>query len=147
MKCNLNSLYLCVQDMKRAIKFYEVFLERPVTVRDEIYSVFDINGFRLGLFAYKKMGEYHTFGNNCLPSLEVADKDILERKLNGMQVVFPVTKIEKNWVCEFKDSEGNYMEMTAPVCSFLIAGGVGVNILKKIRNLFLCFKQFFRKRL
>lgn len=117
MKCILSSLYLCVQDMNRAIKFYEAFLEQPVTVRDEIYSVFDINGFRLGLFAYKKMGEYHTFGNNCLPSLAVADKNILEQKLNGMKVTFPVTKIGANWVCEFKDSEGNQIEMTAPVCS------------------------------
>jgi len=117
MKCILNSLYLCVQDMKRAINFYEAFLEQPVTIRDEIYSVFDINGFRLGLFAYEKKGEYHTFGNNCLPSMEVADKDFLEQKLNGLQVVFSVTKIGANWVCEFKDSEGNHIEMTAPARS------------------------------
>ena len=117
VKCNLNSLYLCVHDMKRAISFYEVFLEQPVTVRDEIYSVFDINGFRLGLFAYERMGEHHTFGSNCLPSLEVAGKDILKQKLKGLPVVFPISKIGANWVCEFKDSEGNHIEMTAPVRS------------------------------
>lgn len=117
MKCYLNSLYLCVQDMKRAIDFYEAFLEQPVTVRDEIYSVFNINGFRLGLFAYEKTGEQHTFGSNCLPSLEVAGKEILEQKLKGLPVVFPVSKIGENWVCEFKDSEGNHIEMTSPVRS------------------------------
>ncbi|MDW2796912.1 VOC family protein [Clostridium boliviensis] len=114
MKCKLNALYLCVKNMNRAIDFYESFLEQPVTVRDEIYSVFEINGFRMGLFAYEKMKENHTFGSNCLPSLEVADKDILEQKINGMQVVFPITKIGENWVCEFKDSEGNHLEMTTP---------------------------------
>ena len=52
--CHITSLYLCVKDMKRAIKFYEKFFEQSVTKEDDIYSIFDINGFRLGLFAYKK---------------------------------------------------------------------------------------------
>lgn len=51
MNCSIKSLYLCVKDMNRAIDFYENLFEQTVTVRDEIYSVFDINGFRLGLFA------------------------------------------------------------------------------------------------
>ena len=38
MKCRLNSLYLCVTDMERAIAFYEALLGQPVTQRDEIYS-------------------------------------------------------------------------------------------------------------
>jgi len=49
MNCNIKSLYLCVTDMERAILFYESFFEQKVTVKDNIYSVFDINGFRLGL--------------------------------------------------------------------------------------------------
>ena len=28
--------------------------EKSVTVKDDIYSVFDIGGFRLGLFAFEK---------------------------------------------------------------------------------------------
>lgn len=57
MNCIIKSLYLCVKDMNRAIDFYENLFEQTVTVRDEIYSVFDINGFRLGLFAYEKVNE------------------------------------------------------------------------------------------
>lgn len=57
MDCNIKSLYLCVGYMDRAIAFYEDLLEQAVTIRDNIYSVFDINGFRLGLFAYQKMNE------------------------------------------------------------------------------------------
>lgn len=45
MNCIIKSLYLCVKDMNRAIDFYENLFEQTVTVRDEIYSVFDINGF------------------------------------------------------------------------------------------------------
>ena len=52
MKCKICSLYICVEDMNRAINFYEDFFEQPVTERDKLYSVFDINGFRFGLFAY-----------------------------------------------------------------------------------------------
>ena len=46
MKCGISSLYICVKDMERAIRFYEDFFEQPVTERDETYSVFDIGGGR-----------------------------------------------------------------------------------------------------
>lgn len=114
MKFQINSLYLCVRDMDRAVSFYEAFLERPAAVRDGIYSVFDVGGFRLGLFAYEKKGEQHTFGSNCLPSIAVENVKILRKKLTGLSVVFPVTRIAGNWVAEFQDSEGNHVELTAP---------------------------------
>ena len=115
MKYNIRSLYLCVIDMKRAINFYEKFFEQAVTVQNEIYSIFDINGFRLGLFAFEKMQESHTFGTNCLPSIEVESIEVLKQKLNGLKIVFPVKQIGSNWVSEFEDSEGNHIEMTAPI--------------------------------
>jgi len=34
----LNSLYICVKDMKRAIEFYEKFLEQPVDKKDDVFS-------------------------------------------------------------------------------------------------------------
>lgn len=115
MECTIGSLYLCVLDMDRAIGFYEDFFEQQAAVRDDIYSVFDIGGFRMGLFAFMKKGENHTFGNSCLPSIAVESLAVLKRKLAGKTVVFPVQQIGSNWVCEFVDSEGNHIEMTAPV--------------------------------
>ena len=82
---------------------------------DSIYSVFDVNGFRYGLFSYKEMKEDHTFGSNCLPSIEVDNLDILKSKIENLEICFPLTKIENNWVVEFIDSEGNYIELTTPV--------------------------------
>lgn len=114
MNCYMKSLYLCVSDMDRAINFYENLLEQSVTVRDEIYSVFDIHGFRMGLFAYQKVNEPHVFGSNCLPSLGVDSIDVLKRKLSELKIVFPLTQIGPNWVAEFEDSEGNHIEITAP---------------------------------
>lgn len=115
MNCNLKSLYLCVTNMDRAIEFYERFFESPVFIRDEIYSVFDINGFRLGLFAFEKMNEKHSYGNNCLPSIDVENVDLLQQKLSGLKIVFPLKRIGTNWVSEFEDSEGNHIELTAPI--------------------------------
>ncbi len=112
MNCNINSLYLCVTDMERAILFYESFFEQKVTHKDDIYSIFDINGFRLGLFAFEKVQEVHTFGNNCLPSVSVENISIFNKKLESLKIIFPATKIGNNWVAEFEDSEGNHIEMT-----------------------------------
>ncbi|MGN0616971.1 VOC family protein [Ruminococcus flavefaciens] len=114
MKIIIKSLYLCVKDMERAIKFYEELFEQKVTEKDDVYSVFDVNGFRLGLFAYEKKNELHTFGSNCLPSISVESIDCLNEKLNGKEICFPVTRIGNNWVAEFVDSEGNHIEITAP---------------------------------
>ncbi len=115
MECNIRSLYLCVDNMDRAISFYEIFLEQAVTERDPVYSVFDVNGFRLGLFAYREMNESHTWGSNCLPSIGVGNVEILREKLKGLEVCFPLTQIKNNYVAEFVDSEGNHIEITAPV--------------------------------
>ena len=44
VNCRIESMYLCVNDMDRAVSFYEQFFEQRVTKKDEIYSIFDING-------------------------------------------------------------------------------------------------------
>lgn len=115
MNCIIKSLYLCVKDMNRAIDFYENLFEQTVTVRDEIYSVFDINGFRIGLFAYEKVNEKHVFGNSCLPSIEVNSFDVLKSKLEKLEIVFPIKQIGANWVAKFRDNEGNHIEITTPI--------------------------------
>ena len=115
MKCSINSLYLCVDNMNRAIDFYEQLFNQKVMKRDRIYSIFNIDGFRLGLFAYKEVKEEHTFGSNCLPSIEVESLDDIKKVLGNTQVVFPITQIGDNWVAEFSDSEGNHIEITTPV--------------------------------
>lgn len=114
MECKLGSLYLCVTAMDRAAAFYGSLLGRPAARRDEVYSVFDIGGFRMGLFAFEKKGEPHTFGSNCLPSIEVESLAVLREKLAGREICFPLTPIGPNWVAEIIDSEGNHIEMTAP---------------------------------
>lgn len=114
---NINSLYICVRDMERAIKFYEYLLGQSVAEKDDIYSVFNINGFRYGLFANEKVGEYKKFGNSCLPSFKVNDITLVQKRLEELncKIVFPLTFIGKNKVLEFTDSEGNDIEITCPM--------------------------------
>ena len=112
MNCTIRSLYLCVRDMERAVRFYEDFLERLVTCKDELYSVFDISGFRLGLFAYEKAGENHIFGSNCLPSLEVDSLEDPEEEAGRPEGGFCMQENRNKLgvgVCG-RESEGNPIE-------------------------------------
>lgn len=108
-------MYICVNDMERALSFYESFLEKKPIIDDELYSIFDINGFRFGLFAYNKVNEFHEFGSNCIPSIEVESLQTLKNKIRDLEICFPLTQIGCNWVAEFVDSEGNHIEITTPV--------------------------------
>ena len=69
MNCKIDSLYIIVDDLERAIKFYEEFFEQKILNQSELGGYFDINGFRFHLFAYKKVNEPHIYGSNCLPSI------------------------------------------------------------------------------
>lgn len=113
MEMRLNSAYICVKDMDRAINFYESFLEQSVDIKDEILSIFNFKGFRLCLFCNDEVNEKVTYGDNCLLSFEVDDMDALRRKLIDLKVeiVFPLTKIGDNLVLEFKDTENNDVEV------------------------------------
>ena len=114
MEIAIRSCYVCITDMARAIRFYEALLERPVKERDETYSVLEVGGFRLGLFAFRPAGEERAYGTNCLPSLELPCCAALMRKLAGQRVVFPLRRIGPNWVSEIEGSAGNRLELTAP---------------------------------
>ena len=95
------------------LTFMRYFFEQPVDKRDKIISIFTFKGFRFCLFNNRKVNEEVTWGDNCLPSFEVSDMDKLRKKLDELKVeiVFPLTKIDKNRVLEFKDSEGNDIEV------------------------------------
>ena len=63
MNCNIKSLYLCVTDMERAILFYESFFEQKVTVKDNIYSVFDIRHVQKNNWSIVRKIFAHLLGN------------------------------------------------------------------------------------
>jgi len=112
LEFKLDSLYICVKDMDRAINFYQRLLDKEAETKDQVFSVFDVNGFRFCLFNNEKVNEKKSWGNTCLASFKVNDiNKLVERlkKLNS-ELVFPLTKINDNFVLEFEDSEGNHIE-------------------------------------
>jgi predicted enzyme related to lactoylglutathione lyase len=123
MKPILNSAYICVRNMDRAIDFYEKFLEQKVEIRDTTYSRFNINGFRLGLFNPSTVNEKVAYGDNCLLSFQVDNIDTVLTKLKNLnsEIVYPLTKIGGNMVLEFRDPEGNDIEVYCPISSKAIA--------------------------
>lgn len=115
----INSLYICVKDMERAIEFYQQLFDRVITIHDTVYSVFVLGEFRFGLFAYERMQERHTFGSNCLPRISISVEDFPRVKVLlekfALKIIFPLTQIGENMVFEFEDTEGNHIEVNHPI--------------------------------
>lgn len=65
------------------------------------------------MFNPSKVNEKHIWGNNCLPSFQVNNMELLLKRIDelGAPIGFPLTKIGKSMVLEFKDSEGNDIEV------------------------------------
>ena len=113
----LNSAYICVRNMVIEVKFVVDWCMIMLHKRDKILSIFLIHGFRLCLFENLKVGEKVTYGDSCLLSFEVDNIDKLIQKLEKLnaQIVFPLTKLASNWVLEFKDTEGNDVEVYSKI--------------------------------
>ena len=113
MKPKLESAYICVQNMERAVDFYQWFLKRKAEKLKESFYLFKIDSFRLFLFEYGLENEEVTYGDNCLLSFEVenAPQFIQTMKNKGIEIVFPLEKIIDNHVFEFVDPEGNHIEV------------------------------------
>lgn len=117
MKWKLNSLYLCVENMERALAFYERFLGQKAETEDDVFSVFNIRGFRYCLFQPDRVGETVRRGDSCLPSFETKDIGEALELVRALDrpIVFPLKQIGKNRVFEFTDTEGNDIEVYSPV--------------------------------
>ncbi len=119
MKPKLESAYICVKDMERAVAFYQWFLDRKANKKSDSMYMFDIDGFRLFLFDHARENETVAYGDNCLLSFEVDDAVEMEKMLvkKGLKIVFPLKEIIDNIVFEFEDPEGNHIEVFSNIKS------------------------------
>lgn len=117
MKPKLESAYLAIENIDRALNFYKWFLERSVTKKGESLYLFDIEGFRLFLFDHNNENEKIKYGDNCLLSFEVDNAEKTKKMVEnrGLEIIFPLTEILNNKVFEFKDPEGNHIEVFSQV--------------------------------
>ncbi len=113
MKAKLQSAYISVEKVERALEFYEWFLERPAAKKGDSLYLFNIDGFRLFLFDHNNEKEEIQYGDNCLLSFEVEDAEKIKTQIEaqGLKIVFPLKKILDNFVFEFQDPEGNHIEV------------------------------------
>lgn len=111
-RVKLNSFRLSVKDVERASTFYERILGVRPSYQGE-NCVLELNGMSIYLYDYQKYNENVVFGDNCLISFEVDDIFSLKSRLDelNIQIVFPLMKIGSNHVMEFKDPEGNDVEI------------------------------------
>jgi predicted enzyme related to lactoylglutathione lyase len=117
MKPKLESAYIAVENIDRAINFYEWFLERSANKKGESLYLFDAGGFRLFLFDHNNENEEVKYGDNCLLSFEVDDAEKTKEEIEerNLKIVYPLTKILDNIVFEFEDPEGNHIEVFSKV--------------------------------
>ncbi len=112
MKPQIKAIYVAVQDMDRAVKFYEDIFDVKVSSKDERMSSFDFDNITFLLFNPKIDNEKISSGNNVVPNIQVEDVNkMLELiKSKKCEIVMPLEKIEKYTLFQAKDTEGNVIE-------------------------------------
>ena len=109
----INSLYLAVFDMDRAVTFYEKnIFKKTVKSKTDRFSVFEINGFLFCLFNPKSANEAHKIGNNCIPTIELDNVETFYREISEkhIKVVLELHNVNGYQLFLLEDSEQNIIE-------------------------------------
>ena len=116
---SVEKVYVCVKDMDRAIWFYNKLFGFPPFIKDEVYTVYDMEGVRYALFDYTRIEEGDQLSIEESKRLETySNKKMLHTLLEmGARITSPPMVINNNWVFEFEDSEGNEIEVVSPYWS------------------------------
>jgi predicted enzyme related to lactoylglutathione lyase len=71
----LSSVYVCVEDMERALEFYRDVFDMEPAQADERFSTFAFEAADFGLYDAGYDGFDVDVGDNCVPNFEVDDVD------------------------------------------------------------------------
>lgn len=109
------NIWMPVEDIERAVDFYENTLGLPVAKRDGLWAEVDAGGVTVGLNGREPEGARGEGG----PVLTFQPDTSLEQTvddLTGRGVEFPAGISEHDWgrVATFKDSEGNDVQLYEP---------------------------------
>jgi catechol 2,3-dioxygenase-like lactoylglutathione lyase family enzyme len=111
----LRYIIIKVKDIERARKFYCRFLnmEPTKTERDRMV-VFDLQNIKMGLYNPLADGDSlneSDFGTNCRPAFGTDDVESEMKRVSDFAEITSHHKVDyHNWF-EFKDSEGNILEI------------------------------------
>ncbi len=109
------NIWMPVQDIERAVDFYENTLGLPVVKRDGPWAEVDANGVRVGLNG-REPGGTETEGGPVLTFQSEGNLEETVDELKGRGVVFPAEISEHDWgrLATFQDTEGNDLQLYEP---------------------------------
>jgi predicted enzyme related to lactoylglutathione lyase len=108
------AVWLPVDDMDRAVKFYGDTLGLPVTQHDQDWSEVEVDGIKIGLNAREEPGDGDGGALIALrPDGELEDE---KQRLEGQGVRFTGDISEHPWgrIVPFADPDGNDLQLYAP---------------------------------
>lgn len=108
-------IILKVKDIQRAKNFYSRLLSMGSTKEEpNRIIVFDLQNIKIGL--YNPLTDGHSlsesdFGTNCLPAFGTDDLDSEFKRVSAFAEIISQNKADFHQWFEFKDSEGNILEI------------------------------------
>ncbi len=112
------NVWVPVEDIERALDFYQNTLNLPVIKHDGPWAEVDANGLNIGLNGREPRGAQAGGGPVITfqpeAGLEAAVKDL---KSKGVEVPTEISEHDWGRVVTFKDSEGNDLQLYEPPSS------------------------------
>ena len=112
MEPRIKAIYLAIEDMDRAVKFYEEIFNISVSAYGEKMSSFDLGNISFLLFNPAFDDEDVIYGNNVVLNIEIDDIDKMFDfvKNEGCEIVMHPELIGEYLIFQVKDTEGNIIE-------------------------------------
>ncbi len=109
---SIKAIYVAVNDMNRAISFYEDLFSVKCSFRDERMSSFEFDNITLLLYNPEIDNEEIYRGNNVVICIEVENLNKILRFLEkwGCEIIMPLKEIDNFKLFQAKDTEGNIIE-------------------------------------
>lgn len=122
MIVGVQDVYVYVQDIERAVRFYRDLLELRLTYNDGHWAALDVGGVRVGL---------HATDGNPVPSIPrdasgakagatltlrstAIDDDVERLSAAGVKFLGPIYRAEWGAVVAFEDPDGNILKLMQP---------------------------------
>ncbi len=109
----LNSIYVSAKDFNRAKKWYqEILLQRKPDNTTDRFAFWKLGEVHFGVFNPEMVEEQISFGNNCVPNIEVEDVDKLYDRLRekNVEIVMERNDVNGTRIFQCYDSEKNVIE-------------------------------------
>lgn len=115
MTRSVATVWVPVDDMERATRFYSDVLGLEVTKQTEQWTEVDASGFTIGLNAREETAK-HAEGGAVITFTPEGSLDDEVQRLQGEGITFPGGISDHPWgrIAPFKDSEGNDLQLYAP---------------------------------